>query len=46
MGKSSTVKRVALVAAALHEWQKSRSVSLPRRREGGAWKWAGLEDRR
>ncbi|HEV8480376.1 MAG TPA: acetyl-CoA carboxylase biotin carboxylase subunit [Candidatus Eisenbacteria bacterium] len=36
-------ERVALIAASLHEWQKSRSVSLPRRREGGAWKWAGVE---
>ena len=39
-------ERVALVAASLHEWQKSRSVSLPRRREGGAWRWAGVEEPR
>jgi acetyl-CoA carboxylase biotin carboxylase subunit len=42
----SEAERVALVAASLHEWQKSRSVSLPRRRGGGAWKWAGPEEPR
>ena len=33
-------ERVALLAAALHEYQKSRQVSLPTRRES-AWKWHG-----
>ena len=33
-------ERVALLAAALHEYQKSRQVTLPGRRETG-WKWHG-----
>ncbi|HKA24549.1 MAG TPA: acetyl-CoA carboxylase biotin carboxylase subunit [Candidatus Eisenbacteria bacterium] len=42
----SDAERAALVAASLHEWQKSRSVALPRRRDGAAWKWAGIEEPR
>jgi acetyl/propionyl-CoA carboxylase alpha subunit len=37
-------ERVALLAASLHEWRKSKSVALPRRRDGAAWKWAATED--
>jgi acetyl-CoA carboxylase biotin carboxylase subunit len=33
-------ERVALVAASLHEWQKSRSVAVPERRPS-TWKWLG-----
>jgi acetyl/propionyl-CoA carboxylase alpha subunit len=32
-------ERVALLAASLHEWQKSHSVTLPRR-PSGRWRWA------
>jgi acetyl/propionyl-CoA carboxylase alpha subunit len=31
-------ERIALLAAALHEWRKSEQVTLPRRR-GGQWRW-------
>jgi acetyl-CoA carboxylase biotin carboxylase subunit len=33
-------ERVALLAASLHEWQKSRSVAVPARRVS-SWKWFG-----
>jgi acetyl-CoA carboxylase biotin carboxylase subunit len=31
-------ERIALLAASLHEWQKSKQVTLPRRRSG-QWRW-------
>jgi acetyl-CoA carboxylase biotin carboxylase subunit len=37
-------ERIALLAASLHQWQKSRATALPRPR-GGQWRWErGAED--